>query len=56
MTVGATLALKYGDKATDARTTLEILSPKVGLVLIVLGEIHYFFVHCHMKAERGDQA
>src|SRR5437879_12712146 len=27
-----TLALKYGDKATDARTALEILSTKVGLV------------------------
>src|SRR5205814_9739639 len=32
-----TLAMKYGDKATDAQTVLEILSTKVGLVLVVLG-------------------
>src|SRR5215467_11423785 len=30
-----TLALKYGDKATNAQTGLEILSTKVGLVLLV---------------------
>src|SRR5438132_6159502 len=36
-----TLALKYGDKATDARTALEILSTKVGLVLVVLGIMHF---------------
>src|SRR3977135_723382 len=36
------LALKYGDKATDARTALEILSTKVGLVLVVLGVMHFF--------------
>src|ERR1043166_5851878 len=35
-----TLALKYGDKATDAQTALEILSSKVGLVLVVLGVMH----------------
>src|ERR671937_141892 len=32
-----TLALKYGDKAVDAQTGVEILSSKVGLVLVVLG-------------------
>src|SRR5437763_16632792 len=37
-----TLALKYGDKATDAQTALEILSSKVGLVLVVLGVMHVF--------------
>jgi len=37
-----TLALKYGDKATDAQTALEILSTKVGLVLVVLGIMHFF--------------
>ena len=35
------LALRYGDKATDARTALEILSTKVGLVLVVLGVMHF---------------
>src|SRR6187551_1703915 len=37
-----TLALKYGDKATNAQTALEILSSKVGLVLVVLGVMHFF--------------
>jgi len=37
-----TLALKYGDKPTDAQTALEILSSKVGLVLVVLGGMHFF--------------
>lgn len=36
------LALKYGDKATDAGTALEVLSTKVGLVLVVLGVMHFF--------------
>src|SRR5215471_6952254 len=36
------LALKYGDKVTDAQTALEILSTKVGLVLVVLGFMHFF--------------
>jgi len=46
-----TLALKYGDKATDARTALEILSTKVGLVLVVLGLMHFFnlFVFSRMR-------
>ena len=37
-----TLALKYGDKPTDTQTALEILSSKVGLVLVVLGGMHFF--------------
>src|SRR5260221_3360506 len=37
-----TLALKYGDKPADARTALETLSTKVGLVLVVLGVMHFF--------------
>src|SRR5437660_5523443 len=36
-----TLALKYGDKATNAQTALEILSSKIGLVLVVLGLMHF---------------
>src|SRR5215475_6443286 len=36
-----TLALKYGDKATNAQTALETLSTKVGLVLVVLGLMHF---------------
>ena len=37
-----TLALKYGDKPTNTQTALEILSSKVGLVLVVLGGMHFF--------------
>jgi len=52
MNVGyVTLALKYGDKPTDARTALEILSTKVGLVLVVLGVMHFFnlFIFSKMR-------
>src|SRR5256885_12975824 len=46
-----TLALKYGDKAVDAQTGLEILSSKVGFVLVVLGIMHFFnlFVFSNMR-------
>lgn len=46
-----TLALKYGDKPVDAQTALEALSTKVGLVLVVLGVMHFFnlFVFSNMR-------
>src|SRR5262245_16289028 len=47
-----TLALKYGDKATDTRTALEILSTKVGLVLVVLGVMHFFNLLIFSKMRR----
>jgi hypothetical protein len=37
-----TLALKYGDKATNAQEVFECLSSKVGVVLLVLGGMHFF--------------
>lgn len=37
-----TLALKYGVAAADAREALETLSTKIGLVLLVLGFMHFF--------------
>jgi hypothetical protein len=46
------LALKYGDKATNARTALEILSTKVGLVLVVLGVMHFFNLFVFSKMRR----
>ncbi len=46
------LALKYGDKATDAQTALEILSTKVGLVLLVLGVMHFFNLFTFAKMRR----
>jgi len=37
-----TLALKYGVNAATAQESLETLSTKVGLVLLVLGFMHFF--------------
>ena len=47
-----TLALKYGDKATNAQTGLEILSTKIGLVLVVLGFMHFFNLFVFSKMRR----
>ena len=37
-----TLALKYGVTAVSAQECLEILSTKIGMVLLVLGFMHFF--------------
>src|SRR4051794_5781289 len=37
-----TLALKYGAAAASAQEALETLSTKIGLVLLVLGGMHFF--------------
>jgi hypothetical protein len=37
-----TLALKYGAAALNGQEALEVLSTKVGLVLLVLGFMHFF--------------
>ena len=46
-----TLALKYGVRAASLQEGLEILSTKVGLVLLVLGLMHFFnlFVFTRMR-------
>jgi hypothetical protein len=36
-----TLALKYGDKPNSLQQAIEFLSTKVGLVLLVLGAMHF---------------
>jgi hypothetical protein len=36
------LALKYGEKPADVQGAIEFLSTKVGLVLVVLGAMHFF--------------
>ncbi|HSE50413.1 MAG TPA: hypothetical protein VLA96_14500 [Terriglobales bacterium] len=36
-----TLALKYGDKPSTLQQSIEFLSTKVGLVLLVLGAMHF---------------
>jgi hypothetical protein len=37
-----TTALRYGEKPTDLQTMLEFLSTKLGIVLLVLGAMHFF--------------
>ena len=37
-----TLALKYGDKAANVQELLEVLSTKIGAVLLILGGMHFF--------------
>lgn len=37
-----TLALKYGDKPTKFVHAIEFFSTKIGLVLLVLGAMHFF--------------
>jgi hypothetical protein len=36
-----TLALKYGDKPNNLQEAIEFLSTKVGLVLLILGVMHF---------------
>ena len=55
-----TLALKYGDKPADVQGAVEFLSTKVGLVLVVLGAMHFFnmfnFDKMRRKARRHETA
>ena len=39
------LALKYGDKPTNIYQAVEFLSTKVGLVIVVLGAMHFFNIY-----------
>lgn len=47
-----TLALKYGQKPLDLAQTIETLSTKVGLVLLVLGFMHFFNLYIFSKMRR----
>jgi hypothetical protein len=47
-----TLALKYGDKPQDLAGAIEALSTKVGLVLLVLGGMHFFNLYIFSKMRR----
>lgn len=40
-----TLALRYGDKPETVQQAIEFLSTKIGLVLLVLGAMHFFNVY-----------
>jgi len=46
------LALKHGDHANDFETSLEILSSKVGLVLVVLGVMHFLNLYVFARLRR----
>src|SRR5271169_994350 len=46
------LALKYGDKPADLAQAIESLSTKVGLVLLVLGAMHFFNLYVFSKMRR----
>ncbi len=37
-----TMALRYGDKPETVQATIEFLSTKLGVVLLVLGGMHFF--------------
>src|SRR5882672_4088809 len=47
-----TLALKYGDKPTTTQESIEFLSTKIGLVLVVLGVMHFFNLFNFAKMRR----
>lgn len=46
------LALKYGEKPSDLAQAIETLSTKVGLVLLVLGAMHFFNLYVFSKMRR----
>lgn len=47
-----TLALKYGVMAATAQEFLEVLSTKVGLVLLVLGFMHFFNLYVFTRMRK----
>jgi hypothetical protein len=46
------LALKYGDKPVDLTIAIESLSSRVGLVLLVLGGMHFFNLYVFARLRR----
>lgn len=47
------LALRYGDKPTDAVEAIEFLSTKIGLAVVVLGGMHFFNMMILVKFRRS---
>ncbi len=47
-----TLALKYGVTAATAQECLEILSTKIGMVLLVLGFMHFFNLYVFTRMRK----
>jgi|SRR5579862_7771246 len=50
-----TLALKYGDKPQNLQEAIEFLSTKVGLMLVVLGAMHFFNLYVLSASRRRAQ-
>jgi uncharacterized integral membrane protein len=52
------LFLRFGDTPTDAVTSVEYISTKIGIVLLALGGMHFFnmfnFANMRTKAKRRD--
>src|SRR5688500_16259704 len=48
-----TLALKYGEKPTDAVEAIECLSTKFGFAVVVLGAMHFFNMMMLIKFRRS---
>jgi len=46
------IALKYGDRATDLPGLFEALSTKVGAVLLILGGMHFFNLYVFTKMRK----
>lgn len=47
-----TLALRYGHKPATVQEAIEYLSTKIGLVMLVLGTMHFFNVYVIAKMRR----
>jgi hypothetical protein len=49
------LALRFGSKPVDVQTTIEFFSTKIGLVLLVLGAMHFYNLRTfsRMRTRRG---
>ena len=46
------LALKYGKKPTDTVEAIESFSTKIGIVLLVLGAMHFFNMYVFTRMRR----
>lgn len=46
------LTLKYGDKPTNAVGAIESFSTRIGLVLLVLGVMHFFNIYVFSRMRR----
>ncbi|MGH7201779.1 MAG: hypothetical protein ACREJB_14315 [Planctomycetaceae bacterium] len=50
------LALKFGELAIDVEGAIEVLSLKVGGILVVLGAMHFLILVVLAKTRRGNRA